>query len=85
MKGQEFDNVYERVRKAVAEAFAIDPATVNLESRFKEDLKADSLDIATLLMLLEDESSVHISEQHAATLHSVNDVVALILNTTKEN
>ena len=48
--------MFEKVRELVAAQLGIDEAVIKPESNFKEDLKADSLDLFELVMSLEDES-----------------------------
>ena len=50
--------MFEKVRELVAAQLGIDEAVIKPESNFKEDLKADSLDLFELVMSLEDECSV---------------------------
>ena len=52
--------MFEKVREIVAAQLGIDEAVIKPESNFKEDLKADSLDLFELVMSLEDECSVTI-------------------------
>ena len=52
--------MFEKVRELVAAQLGIDEAVIKPESNFKEDLKADSLDLFELVMSLEDECSFHL-------------------------
>jgi acyl carrier protein len=57
--------VLERVTKVIVNQLSVDEAEVKLESKFKEDLGADSLDVVELVMQLEDEFELEISDEDA--------------------
>lgn len=67
-----------RIKKVCAEVLKVDQGKITLESRFKEDLGADSLDIISLLMVLEDEFKSSIPDDDAAKFITVNDVVSFL-------
>ena len=70
--------MFEKVRELVAAQLGIDEAVIKPESNFKEDLKADSLDLFELVMSLEDECSVTIPSEELETILTVQDVVDYI-------
>ncbi len=70
--------MFEKVRELVAAQLGIDEAVIKPESNFKEDLKADSLDLFELVMSLEDESSVTIPSEELEKILTVQDVVDYI-------
>ena len=70
--------MFERVRELVAAQLGIDEAVIKPESNFKEDLKADSLDLFELVMSLEDECSVTIPSEELEKILTVQDVVDYI-------
>ena len=70
--------MFEKVRELVAAQLGIDEAVIKPESNFKEDLKADSLDLFELVMSLEDECSVTIPSEELEKLLTVQDVVDYI-------
>lgn len=70
--------MFEKVRELVAAQLGIDEAVIKLESNFKEDLKADSLDLFELVMSLEDECSVTIPSEELEKILTVQDVVDYI-------
>lgn len=70
--------MFEKVRELVAAQLGIDEAVIKPESNFKEDLKADSLDLFELVMLLEDECSVTIPSEELEKILTVQDVVDYI-------
>ena len=70
--------MFEKVRELVAAQLGIDEAVNKPESNFKEDLKADSLDLFELVMSLEDECSVTIPSEELEKILTVQDVVDYI-------
>ncbi len=70
--------MFEKVRELVAAQLGIDEAVIKPESIFKEDLKADSLDLFELVMSLEDECSVTIPSEELEKILTVQDVVDYI-------
>ena len=70
--------MFEKVRELVAAQLGIDEALIKPESNFKEDLKADSLDLFELVMSLEDECSVTIPSEELEKILTVQDVVDYI-------
>lgn len=70
--------MFEKVRELVAAQLGIDEAVIKPESNFKEDLKADSLDLFELVMSLEDECLVTIPSEELEKILTVQDVVDYI-------
>lgn len=70
--------VKERVDSIVKEVLHVDSAKIMPSSRIKEDLGADSLDLVSLVMALEDEFKDSISDEEAACLVTVGDAVKFI-------
>ena len=70
--------MFEKARELVAAQLGIDEAVIKPESNFKEDLKADSLDLFELVMSLEDECSVTIPSEELEKILTVQDVVDYI-------
>jgi len=71
-------NIELRVRTIIAEVLRVSDDRITTESRFREDLGADSLDLVTLLMALEQEFSGSISDKEAAGMTTVGQAVAII-------
>ena len=67
--------MFEKVKATLAKQLNIDPAKVTLESRFKEDLGADSIDILQLLLTIEEDYGVTIPDEKLATFSTVGDIV----------
>jgi acyl carrier protein len=73
------EEVLERVRSHLASELELEPGRIEEATRFKEDLEADSLDLVTLLMELEDTYGVRIPDEEAARIRTVGQSVAHIL------
>jgi acyl carrier protein len=67
-----------KVIKIVAEKLNIEEKNCSAASRFQEDLGADSLDIVELLMEIEEEFGVSISDEESEKLKTVGDAVKFI-------
>ncbi|APH05288.1 acyl carrier protein [Bacillus weihaiensis] len=73
-------DVLERVTKIIVDRLGVDEAEVKFESSFKDDLGADSLDVVELVMELEDEFDMEISDEDAEKIGTVGDAVNYINN-----
>ena len=70
--------MFEKICEILAEKFDADASAMTMETSIKDDLKADSLDVVTLLMCIEDEFGVTVSDEEAQELRQVGDIVAYI-------
>ncbi len=70
--------VEERVKQIVAEQLGVDEAQVTNEAAFMDDLGADSLDTVELVMALEEEFDIEISDEDAEKIQKVQDAVTYI-------
>ena len=70
----------ERIKELVAENLGVDEADITETSSFKEDLGADSLDIFQIIMGIEEEFDIEISNEDAEKIVSVGDAVEQIKN-----
>jgi acyl carrier protein len=73
------DDVLTLVREHLAEELEVEIGKITEQTRFKEDLDADSLDLYELVMELEDRYGVAVSEQEAARIQTVGDAVGFVL------
>lgn len=71
-------DTFTKVAELLAEHLGIDASTITPESEVVKDLGADSLDVVQLLMELEDNFNIVVSEEEAATLRTVGDIVNII-------
>ena len=67
--------IFEKVRDALATQFELDPESVTMDTNLVDDLGADSLDVVELIMELEDEFNITISDEAAAELYTVGRIV----------
>ena len=71
-------SVEDKVKRIIADRLEIEPGDISLEAEFISDLGADSLDIVELLMSLEDEFDLEISDEEAEQIRTVKDAVNYI-------
>jgi len=72
------DNVRERVNRVMAAQFHVPSERITEAATLDEDLGATSLDRVEVVMSLEDEFAIDISDDQALGLHTVADVVACV-------
>jgi acyl carrier protein len=76
--GAEEVDVFEKVKKMVAEQLNVSADKVVPEARFTDDLGADSLDVVELIMNIEEEFGLEIPEDEATKITTVKDAVDYI-------
>jgi len=69
---------YERLKKLIVEQLGVDEEEVQPQASFVEDLNADSLDLVELIMSLEEEFGMEISDEDAEKIQKVQDAVDFI-------
>lgn len=67
--------MFEKMKSIIAEQLNVDEAEIKPESKFKDDLGADSLDLFELVMALEEEFGVEIPSEDLEQLSTVNDAI----------
>lgn len=67
--------VYERVRDIIVDQLGVEADEITMEANFRDDLKADSLDLVELIMAFEEEFGGEISDDEAQDIKSVGDAV----------
>lgn len=72
--------VADRVKKIIADKLGVDIAKVTDEARFVDDFGADSLDTVDLVMALEEEFNIEISNKEGQEIQSVKDAISFIEN-----
>ena len=77
-------NVEEKVRGIIVEQLGVDEKEVKPEAHFVDDLGADSLDVVELVMALEEEFHLEISDEDAEKITTVGDAVKYIDEHLKE-
>lgn len=71
-------SVEDKVKKIIAEKLSVDLSEVVPEASFIDDLGADSLDLVELIMSMEEEFDVDISDEEAEKLVTVKDAIDYI-------
>ena len=69
---------YERLKKIIVEQLGVDEEEVQPQASFVEDLNADSLDLVELIMSLEEEFGMEISDEDAERIQKVSDATEYI-------
>jgi acyl carrier protein len=72
----------EKVKSIIVEQLGVPAEDVSEDASFIEDLGADSLDIVELIMALEEEYDIEISDEDAEKIQSVNDAITYIAEHT---
>ena len=72
--------LFEDVREIVVEQLNVDEGSVKEESKFADDLGADSLDVVELVMALEEKFDIEIPDEDAEKIATVKDAMDYIEN-----
>lgn len=67
------DTVFERLKKIIVDQLGVDESEVVPSASFVEDLNADSLDLVELIMSLEEEFGLQISDEDAEKITTVGE------------
>ena len=71
-------SIEQRVIDIIVDQLGVEPDEVTMDSRFREDLEADSLDLVELMMAFEEEFGGEISDEDAMKIQTVGEAVALL-------
>ena len=71
---------FEKIQKIIADVLNVDPGNIKLETTFIDDLGADSLDVFQIIMGIEEEFDIEISNEDAENIVTVRDAVEQIKN-----
>ena len=73
------DEIFEQVKSILVETLSVDEDKVSMEARFQEDLETDSLDLVELVMTMEEDFGIKISDEEAAEIKTVGDAVDFVM------
>ena len=65
----------EKMKEIIAEQLGVEEDEITLDTSFKEDLGADSLDLFELTMALEEEYDIEIPAEELESIETINDVI----------
>ena len=71
-------SVEEKIKSIIVDQLGVNDADVNSETRFVEDLGADSLDTVELVMKLEEDFDLEIPDEDAEKIQTVRDAIDYI-------
>lgn len=72
------EEVLTKLKPIIAEQLGVDEADVTPEASFTEDLNADSLDLVEMIMSLEEQFKLQISDEDAEKITTVGEAVDYI-------
>ncbi|HHX78681.1 MAG TPA: acyl carrier protein [Acholeplasmataceae bacterium] len=75
--------IFEKVKKLIAKELDVSESKITMETCLSEDLGADSLDAVELVMALEDEFEIAVSDDDAQNLNTVKAIVEYIEKNAK--
>ncbi|ERT63423.1 MULTISPECIES: acyl carrier protein [Peptoniphilus] len=75
----------ERILEIIAAQFTMDVASLNPKMDFRDDLNADSIDLVELIMTMEDEFGIQVSDDDIKKLNTIEDVIDYVEELEIEN
>lgn len=70
--------IFEKIQEVLSEQFEVAADSITVDTNLVDDLGADSLDVVELIMSVEDEFGLSISDEDAANLTTVGKIVEFI-------
>ncbi|MCI6014434.1 MAG: acyl carrier protein [Coprobacillus sp.] len=70
--------VFEKLRQMIAKELNVPESKITMDTHFVDDLGADSLDAIELVMAIESEFGISVSDEEAQTIQRVSDIVKII-------
>lgn len=77
------DELFDKLKKLIAEKLEIEESSIKMESSFRQDLGADSLDTYELVYAIEEEMGISIPDEKANEFETVADAVEYIKTQVK--
>ena len=77
---KDIKDMLEKMREIIAEQLNCDGETIGLDTSFKDDLGADSLDLFELVMALEEEYGLEIPAEELSDVETVGDIIEYLKN-----
>ena len=74
--------ILDKLREVIVDKLQVSKEEIRLDSRFIEDLQADSLDIVDLVMGIEEIFDIHIPDEHAERILTVQNALDYIVEYT---
>jgi len=75
--------IFEKIRDSLASQFEVDPATITRDTDIMNDLGADSLDLVELIMSLEDEYGISVTDESVYEHKTVGEIADFIQSLIK--
>jgi acyl carrier protein len=75
--------VFEKLKNMIVNDLGVSESKVTLDARLSEDLGIDSIDAVEIVMFIEDEYDVSVSDEDAFALKTVKDLVTYVENLIK--
>ena len=69
---------FEKIRAIIGDVLTVDPEDITMETKFVDDLGADSLDVFQIIMGIEEEFDIEIANEDAENIVTVGDAVEQI-------
>jgi acyl carrier protein len=72
------DDLFEKMKKLISDRLEIEESKITLDSSFRQDLGADSLDTYELVYAIEEEMGITIPDEKANEFNTVRDALDFI-------
>jgi acyl carrier protein len=73
-----YNVIFERIKEMIVEELNVPVEKITMAARLAEDLGADSIDAVELIMNIEDEFKIQVSDESAQNMKTVGDLVRYI-------
>ncbi len=78
-------NIFEETKELISEQFGVEQGTVEKSSHLQDDLNADPLSIADLVVSIEDKFKIKIPQEEIVKFNTVSDIVDFIEDQVEES